>query len=173
MGLFVPCDLVRMSLIPAVSMTARIASREITPVPGAAGGVGKRLDPSVIEETAEVEDDLLDAGGLGLVGDLLADLCGLRHAVALGLELDCRCGGHGLGGAVVDDLRVQVVEAAVDGQARPLRRAAHGYPHAPVPLRAAFFAIGALDHAVVFAPLPALPALRLIFSPRYMTPLPL
>ena len=36
-GLFVPWDLVRMSLIPAVSMTARMAPPEITPVPGAAG----------------------------------------------------------------------------------------------------------------------------------------
>src|SRR5215472_6370058 len=37
MGLFVPSDLVRMSLIPASSMTARMAPPEITPVPGAAG----------------------------------------------------------------------------------------------------------------------------------------
>src|ERR1700682_358417 len=36
-GLLVPSDLVRMSLMPDASITARIAPPEITPVPGAAG----------------------------------------------------------------------------------------------------------------------------------------
>ena len=36
-GLFVPRDLVRMSRMPASSITARMAPPEITPVPGAAG----------------------------------------------------------------------------------------------------------------------------------------
>ncbi len=37
MGLLVPIDLVRMSLMPESSITARMAPPEITPVPGAAG----------------------------------------------------------------------------------------------------------------------------------------
>src|ERR1700716_4090797 len=44
---------------------------------------------------------------------------------------------------------------------------------APVSLQAVHLAIAWLDHAVAFAPLPALPALRRTFSPRYITPLPL
>src|SRR6266849_4658068 len=75
--------------------------------------------------------------------------------------------------AIVDQLRVQVIEAAIHGEARPLRRPAHVHAHAAMALRAAYLAIGVLDHAAVFAPLPALPALRRIFSPRYITPLPL
>src|SRR5216683_1502672 len=66
-----------------------------------------------------------------------------------------------------------MVEAAEHREARLFRRPVHAHPDAAVPLQAAFFAISALDHAVVLAPLPALPALRRIFSPRYMTPLPL
>src|ERR1700736_780199 len=46
-GLLVPCDLVRMSLMPAVSMTARMAPPEITPVPGAAGLSMIRAAPSL------------------------------------------------------------------------------------------------------------------------------
>ena len=44
-GLLVPSDLVRMSLIPESSITARIAPPEITPVPGAAGFIRIRAAP--------------------------------------------------------------------------------------------------------------------------------
>src|SRR4030088_1894150 len=199
MGLLVPCDLVRMSLMPAVSMTARMAPPEITPVPGAAGlsmiraepslrrtscgivvptmgtvimlrlatsmplriasvtsralpmpaptrpfmspttisalneddavrelrsltarmripgthalklqsgfarGVCQGLDSAVIKESTAVEHDAIHTGGLRLGGNLLADLRGLGHAVALGLQLDRGRGGDRLADAVVYD----------------------------------------------------------------------
>ena len=43
---------------------------------GFAGGVGEGGDPAVVEVAAAVEDDLGDAGGLGPLGDELADLGG-------------------------------------------------------------------------------------------------
>src|SRR5207245_2226326 len=121
MGLLVPCDLVRMSLMPAVSITARIAPPEMTPVPGSAGSssigryscsdsyfhpcltrrVGQRLDSSVIEETTAVEHDGVHTGGLGLGGDRFPDLHGLGHAVALRLQLDRRRGRDGAACRVV------------------------------------------------------------------------
>jgi len=45
--------------------------------------------------------------------------------------------------------------------------------HALVALEAVYLPICSLDHPAAFAPLPALPAFRLILSPRYITPLPL
>src|SRR6188768_1717894 len=49
------------------------------------GGVRKGLDLAVKEEAAAVEEDLLDAGGLGPRGDLGTDLRG-RFLVVLALE---------------------------------------------------------------------------------------
>ena len=43
---------------------------------GFAGGVGDCRDPPVVEVAASIEDDLGDAGGLGPLGDELADLGG-------------------------------------------------------------------------------------------------
>src|SRR6266849_1481801 len=140
---------------------------------GFASSVRQSLDSAVVQEATAVEHDPTHAGSLRRSGDLLADLRGFGHAVAFRLELDRRRGCQRLGGAVVDHLRVEVVEAAEDREPRLLRRPAHVHPHAAVPLRAALLAIDLLDHAAVLAPLPALPALRRIFSPRYMTPLPL
>src|SRR6266550_4310306 len=74
---------------------------------------------------------------------------------------------------VVDELRVDVVEAAENRQTGPLRGARDVHAHAPVTLRPVHLAVLRLDHAVALAPLPALPGLRRIFSPRYITPLPL
>ena len=36
---------------------------------GFAGGIGERLDPPVVPEPGSIEDDALDAGGLGPLGD--------------------------------------------------------------------------------------------------------
>src|SRR5207248_11463755 len=44
--------------------------------------------------------------------------------------------------------------------------------YAPMPAQPVDLAVRGLSQAVL-APFPALPALRLAFSPRYMTPLPL
>ena len=40
---------------------------------GFAGGIGERLDPPVVPEPGSIEDDALDAGGLGPLGDERAD----------------------------------------------------------------------------------------------------
>ena len=36
---------------------------------GFAGGIGERLDPPVVPEPGSIEDDALDTGGLGPLGD--------------------------------------------------------------------------------------------------------
>src|SRR5947209_7548710 len=116
---------------------------------------------------------LADAGALGLDGDRLADLGRLRDTVALDFQVDRRRGGERLARAVVDHLRVEVIEAAEDGQPRALRGPGHVDADAPVAVPAALLAVCPLDHADALAPLPALPGLRRTFSPRYITPLPL
>src|SRR5216684_6580806 len=140
---------------------------------GFAGGVRQSLDSAVVQEPAPVEHDRAHPGRLGLGRDRLADLGGLVHTVALGLELDRRCGRQRAVARVVDELRVDVVEAAKYRKPWALRRAGHVHAHAPVALQAVDLAVLAFDHAVVLAPFPALPALRRTFSSRYLTPLPL
>src|SRR4029077_14297139 len=95
------------------------------------------------------------------------------HTVSLCLQVDGRHGRERAASRVVDHLHVEVVEAAVHGQARPLRRTVHTHTHALMTLQSVDLAVGLLDHPAAFAPLPALPALRRTFSPRHMTPLPL
>ena len=76
-----------------------------------------------------VEDDLLDACGLGALSDKLADLCTLGLLVALeGADLRLHGGGgdQGVTGQVVDDLDVQVAGAAVHDQTRRLGGATQG-----------------------------------------------
>ena len=54
--------------------------------------------------------------------------------------------------AVVDELGVDVVQAAVDGQPRPLGRAGHPNPDAAVPLGAGALAIELLQHEPISPP---------------------
>src|ERR1700694_3573343 len=140
---------------------------------GFAGSVRQSLDSAVVEESAPVEDHRAHARGLRLRGDRLAALGRLRHAIALRLQVDRGSRRQRAAGSIVDELDVEVVEAAEDGKTRTLLRAADVQAHAPVPLRTGRLAVVLLDHEAISAPLPALPALRRIFSPRYMTPLPL
>src|SRR3990172_6369496 len=92
---------------------------------GFAGRLGQRLDAPVVAETGPVEDDSLDAGRLRALRDERADrlrplgLGVLRRAELL---LERRGGGDGATGGVVDDLSVDLVQAAEDGQARPRGR---------------------------------------------------
>src|SRR6266566_2735188 len=151
----------------------RHVSRHLELQPRFARRVGERLDSSVIQKTAAVEDNAAHAGGLRLGGDRLADLSRLGDAVALGLDLDCRGGGQRPALAIVDELRVNMVEAAKNREPRPLRGPSDMDAHALMSLRTVLLAIVSLDHAVALAPLPALPALRRTFSSRYLTPLPL
>ena len=50
---------------------------------GFAGGIGQRLDPSVIDVAAAVEHDFLDPFGLGALGNAFADVL-RRSQVASG-----------------------------------------------------------------------------------------
>src|SRR5256885_5138463 len=140
---------------------------------GFARGVSQSLDSSVVKEAAAVEHDLLHAGGIRLVRDRLAHRRRRLHAVSLGLQRDRRRGGQRAAPVVVDDLCIEVIKAAEHGESRSLRGARRVHTHPPVALQPADLAVDSLDHPAALAPLPAFPALRRIFSPRYITPLPL
>src|SRR5947208_1956887 len=79
-----------------------------------AGGVGQGLDAAVVAAPAAVEGDGLDAGGLGSLGDRLADPLGrldVRAGLQLAADLVDRARRRGQRAAVevVDDLGVDVL----------------------------------------------------------------
>src|SRR5487761_237968 len=148
-------------------------AHRLKPQSGFARGVCQSLDSAVVEKAAPIEDDVADTGRLGLGRDRLPHFGRLGHAIALGLQADGGGGGQRAAAIVVDELRVDVIQAAEDRQSGALLRAADVNAHALVALQPVDFAVRWLDHPAALAPLPALPALRRIFSPRYMTPLPL
>src|ERR1043165_9082242 len=82
-----------------------------------AGGFGQGLDPAMIEIGAAVEDDLLNPGRLGALGDQLAD-CGGCCPVAAALDVRLHPGverrgrGQGPPGGIVDDLGIDVPRRA-------------------------------------------------------------
>src|SRR5947207_6040046 len=86
-----------------------------------AGRVCQGLYPSVVEEPTTVEDHLVDSGRARPLGDRAADRGRGPGVLRLQLELHRGRRGHGPAGVVVDQLRVEVVQAAVDGQPRPRR----------------------------------------------------
>src|SRR3954465_9737349 len=144
---------------------------------GFAGGIGERLDPPVVPEPGSIEDDALDASGFCPLCDQLPDgrsLLGLGLRGALQLLLDRRGGGERRARRVVDDLRVDVVEAAEHREARPALRPRQVKADPVVALASRGAAGGELRHRVrssvigYFLPpiLPALPALRRMYSPE-------
>ena len=95
--------------------------------PTSPGRLGQRLDAPVVDVAPAVERYGLDVGRLAELGDLRADELGgalvpARRAAELLPDLRGQRGGGGEGGAggVVDDLGVDVVVGAEDGEARPL-----------------------------------------------------
>src|SRR5215213_713750 len=97
--------------------------------------VGQGLDAPVEAEAAAVEDDLLDARRNRALGDGAADaLRGLYVAARARAQvlLHGRGRGDGHGALVVDDLRVDVVEAAEYREARALLASAHAAAYARV-----------------------------------------
>src|SRR5437867_1387860 len=137
--------------------------------------IGERLHASVIHVAAAIEHHALDALRLGLLGQELADELGGRDVAALRLA-----GAEDLAPAVhrqerpprvvVDQLRIDVVQAAEHRQSRPPRGAAYEPPQPLMPdvaRRPSFLR----DH---FAPAPAfLPTFRRTTSSAYLMPLPL
>ena len=87
---------------------------------GSSRAFGERADPPVVLEPGAVEDDALDAGCPGTLADELADLAG---PLGLGAPAPRRDGlhrggaGEGVPAGIVDDLGVDLVDAAEDRQA--------------------------------------------------------
>src|SRR5580704_1568125 len=89
---------------------------------------GQRRDPAVILVSTAIEDDEFDTRGASALGDFFADGFG-RGNIAAGLEILARFLVDRAGrsqraaGAIVDNLRVNVADRAIHGEARPLRGA--------------------------------------------------
>src|SRR6266850_1868299 len=145
--------------------------------PALAGALGDGRDPAVVHEAVPVEHDRGDLRFLALLCHQLADLLGpllllALHSFSL-LELGRERGGRGerLAGRVVDHLRVDVVQAAVDRQARALDVALH--PLADVRLAAAPQLLLPHVRRGAHVAAPVLPCLRRMVSSAYLMPLPL
>src|SRR5687768_245855 len=135
-----------------------------------AGAVGHRLHAAVVLVARAVEDHARDAGRLRPLGDELADL-GRLLALLAGEGVV----GHGEERAalrVVDDLRRDVLQRAEHDQARALRGAGDLLPDAQVTPGAQLVAALGDPRLRHYLP-PALPALRRMTSPWYLTPFPL
>ena len=95
--------------------------------PAFASGVGERRDAAVVVVATAVEDHGLDAGGLGTLGDQLADLRAVGLLVAVDgahIGLDGRRRGQRVAGrGRRSSCDVDVTRGAVDDQARTLGRA--------------------------------------------------
>src|SRR6476661_6462024 len=140
--------------------------------PAFAGSVGHRLHAAVILVPATVEDDLRDPLVLGDRGDLLPDLERLLRLLPFA-DLHGRDRRERTRRLIVDELRRDVLQRAEDDEARTLRRPLHALPNAQVPTDALLGSIlRNSDTAHDYLP-PALPALRRICSPAYLTPFPL
>src|SRR5262249_23349454 len=146
---------------------------------GLAGRLGQRLHAAVVEETVAVEDDLLD---LPRARDLRdrpphaprrLDVAARRATLAHARRRLREAGGRAPGLAV-DELRVDVLAAAVARDPRPV--AARDPPHPPGlsrPVPPLLLVSDLAPHDRPQAPAPALPTLRRTCSPRYRMPLPL
>ena len=91
---------------------------------GFAGGIGERLDPPVVPEPGSIEDHALEPAALARSATSWPTTAASSDLVELGaaeLLLDGRGGGERPSGRVVDDLRVDVVEAAEHRETRPRR----------------------------------------------------
>ena len=128
-----------------------------------AGAVGERLDAPVVEVAAAVEHDLADAGGLGPLGDQLADLAAASRPCARLAQRRPRARRRppACGRVVVDDLRVDVLVRAEHGQARPLGACRATFPRTRRWRRRA----SRCSRVVSALLMPRLPALRRTCSP--------
>src|SRR2546430_13630676 len=101
-----------------------------------AGRVGKRLHPPMVPVASAVEHHPVDPAGLGLLGEELADRL-RRGNVAAGRVLGPECLAAAVGGeerpprVVVDELRIDMVEAPEHGEAGARRGAPPPTPQPP------------------------------------------
>src|SRR5690349_14268174 len=141
---------------------------ELEVEPALARGVSQRANTAVITEAGSIEDDSLDTCRTRALGKQPADHLGLLRLGALRgahARLERRGSGKGLAGSVVDDLGVDLIEAAEDREPRPLRRPGHGQANAVVTLLACSVSPDRCGAHFLPPILPALPALRRICSP--------
>src|SRR5688572_25148789 len=128
-----------------------------------AGAIGHCLHAAVISVSSPVEDDLRDARVLCLRRQALADLGGLLRLLPGG-DARVRDSQNGPLRAIVDELRVDVLDRAIHHEARTFRRAAHLLADAQVPLVPLLGArLRLVNRSHYLAP--ALPAFRRICSP--------
>src|SRR6478735_1741303 len=117
--------------------------------PALAGTVGDSRDPAVVAVATAVEDDRVDAGALGTLGDELTDLAGLGGLVTVErTQVRFHGGGRGNGaaGGVVDDLDEHVAAGPRHDQAGTQRRATELLAEPKVTATASgALALGALD----------------------------
>src|SRR5215218_8580982 len=173
---------------PGIRRPSRSACRSSEVQPALAGTVGQGGDPPGVPVPAAVEDDRGDAGCLRAVGDQGAHLAGQGGLVALGAaqaRVHRRRRSQRAARGVVDQLHVDVPRAAVDDQARTLRRAGDALAQPVVAAqprhatrRADVGADGLVSPGLALClclshHLPVFPTLRLTTSPWYRTPLPL
>src|SRR4029450_10828059 len=97
-----------------------------------AGRLGQGANTSLVLEATAVEHHRGDAGRLGLGRQLGPDPGGGGLLVAVAGRGRRPGGGQGAAGPVVDELGVDLLVGAEDGQARPLGRAHYPPPHATV-----------------------------------------
>src|SRR5215470_14083644 len=147
---------VRSSALASIfaSATQSLPLCQLKSQPAGPGRLGQGLDPPVVLVTAAVEDHLADPPGLGPTPEV-GGATVYRH------QRTPR--------RVVHHLRVDVIEAAEDSQAGPLRRALHLPAHPQVPDVASHHLKGGPHHLA-----PAfLPTFRRMCSSAYLMPLPL
>src|SRR5688500_18740960 len=127
------------------------------------GAIGHCLHAAVISVSSAVEDDLRDARVLCPGGESLADFRGSLGLLPLG-DAGVRDGQDSPLRAIVDELRVDVLDRAVNDETRTLRGTRHLLAHAQMPLVALLGArLRLVNRSHYLAP--ALPALRRICSP--------
>src|SRR5262249_4369881 len=135
---------------------------------------GQRLHPTVEEEAAAIEGHSGDALRLGPFRQQFAHGSADRHlAVAFGARLDVvptRSLGERDAAHVVHELRVDVRRAPEPGESRTRLGDTDRLANAQMADVAQFVLVVSTTHVVAPA---ALPALRRMYSPSYLMPLPL
>src|SRR5690242_4347787 len=140
--------------------------------PAFAGSVGHRLHAAVILIPTAVEYDLRDPLVLGDRGDLLPDIERLLRLLPFA-HLDRRHRRERARRGVVHELGGDVLQRAEHDESRTLGRPLHRLAHAQMTANALLGPVlRNSDAAHDYLP-PALPALRRICSPTYLTPFPL
>src|SRR5262245_54180449 len=113
-------------------------------------GVGNRFDTPVIEKAVAIEHDPLDPFFHKPLCDGLPDRLGAGDVSAFSLlrersldrRLDARCGGDRAAGHVVDHLNVDMGDASVHSQTRPLLRTQNALPESVLdPVAAILFGL--------------------------------